>query len=186
MIADSFVGALAMLSFVVAVAFPASAWAKKPVPPPASIGRDPQSWANGGGWYLRLGAPQRDTLATSPRLALLAARTALENDKWEIEPSRDPDWRLTTSWKAIHNLFFRIFSGTGFGRCFVTVRPLREDRVVVTFQGGLATRRDLEHNPMRGPAERSYLSAARVWQREVRKLLAGRPNNRPHHDERDK
>ena len=61
-----------------------------------------------------------------------------------------------------------------FGRCFVFVRPLSDTQVEVTFQGGLAARGDIEHSPMRGTAERSYLSAARDWQRDVRTLVGDR------------
>jgi len=103
---------------------------------------------------------------------------ALENDNWEIELSREAGGRLTTRWKAIHNLLFRLFSGKAYGRCFVAAQPLSGNRVEVTFQAGLATRRDIEHNPGKGFAERSYLSAARVWQRDVRELVAGRLSSR--------
>lgn len=157
---------------VLLVVLPGLAIAKSPKLPPPSVGEDPQSWANRDGWYLRLGAPQRDTLSTSPSAALLAARAALENDRWELETTQEGGQRLTTQWKVIHGFLFHLFSGTAFGRCFVSALPLSDDRVEVTFQGGLATRRDIEHNPMRGLAERSYLSAARVWQQEVRALLA--------------
>jgi hypothetical protein len=176
----------ALLSLFAALVCPSFASAKKPDLPPPSIGRNPETWASREGWHLRLGAPQRDTLGTSPGTALLAARTALEDDHWELDLSRDGGRRLTTQWKAIRNFFFRIFSGKAFGRCFVSVRPLSDDQVEVTFQGGLATRRDLEHSPVKGLAERSYLSAARVWQREVRDLVMNRLSGHGRHDKERK
>jgi len=180
------VRSLAAFSLFAAVACPATLWAKKPDPPPPSVGRDPRTWANGQGWHLRIGHAQRDTLATSLRTALLAARFALEDDHWEVEPSRRASRHLTTQWKPIHNFIFRLFSGKAFGRCFVAVRPLPRDRVEVTFQAGLATRRDIEHNPAKGFAERSYAKAARDWQRDVRVLVADRLSGRRLGDERGK
>lgn len=177
---------LAAFSLFAAVACPAAAWAKKPDPPPPSVGRDPRGWANGGGWHLHLGRAHRDTLATSLRTALLASRLALEDDHWQLEPPRQEDSHLTTQWKPIHNFFFRLFSGKAFGRCFVAVRSLPRDSVEVTFQAGLATRRDIEHNPAKGFAERAYATAARNWQRDVRILLATRLSGRQKADGRGK
>lgn len=177
---------LAAFSLFAAVAWPAAAWAKKPDPPPPSVGRDPSTWADGEGWHLHLGRAQRDTLATTLRTALLAARFAFEDDQWEFEPSGKADHHLTTRWKPIHNFFFRLFSGKAFARCFVTVRPLPRDSVEVTFQGGLATRRDIEHNPAKGFAERAYIKAARDWYRDVRVLVDSRLSGRQIPDGRAK
>ena len=169
---------VAAFSVFAACASPAAAWAKKPEAPPPSVGRDPGTWANAEGWHLHLGHAQRDTLATSPRTALLAARMAFEDDHWKFEPSERTGGHLTTQWKPIRNFFFRLFSGKAFGRCFVTVRALPRGNVEVTFQGGLATRRDIEHNPAKGFAERAYAKAARDWQRDVRVLVDGRLSGR--------
>jgi len=177
---------LAAFSLFAAVACPAAAWAKRTEPPPPSVGRDPSTWANGQGWHLRLGRAQRDTLATTLRTALLAARLALEDDHWELEPSTKATSHLTTRWKPIHNFFFRLFSGKAFGRCFVAVRSLPRDSVEVTFQAGLATRRDIEHNPARGFAERAYVKAARDYHRDVRILVDGRLSGRATGDGRDR
>lgn len=170
----AWLGASAVILLLAVVVAPDVAWAKSPELPPPSIGRDPQSWGSRDGWHLRLGAAQRDTLSASSGTALLAARAALENDHWEVEPAREGGPGLTTQWKAIHNIFFRLFSGKAFGRCFVLVRPLPNDRMEITFQGGLATRRDIERTPVSGSAERAYVSAARDWQREVRSLIENR------------
>ena len=171
--------ALTILALFAAMALsPGASEAKSRDLPPASIGSDPRSWTSREGWHLRLGAPQRDTLSVSPGTALLAARTALEDDNWEVESSHQARPGLTTQWKAIHNLFFRLFSGKAFGRCFVTLQPLSNDRLEITFQGGLATRRNIEHTPVKGAAEHAYVSAARVWQREVRALVENRLSDR--------
>ena len=162
--------AFAVLSLIAALVYPppASAGGQRSTLP--SVSRDPQEWTSGGGWHLRLGAAQRDTLDASPRVALVAARIALANDEWELEPSPASSLELTTRWKSIHNIIFRLFSGSAYYRCFVSIRTLSEETVEVTFQGGVATRRDIEHKPVSGPASRSYVSAARVWLREVREL----------------
>ena len=168
-----------ILILIAAITFgPDVARAKNPDLPPASIGIDPGSWMSQDGWHLHLGDPQRDTLYASPGVVLLAARTALEDDNWEVEPSDAVRPGLTTQWKAIHNLIFRAFSGKAFGRCFVSLRPLSSERMEITFQGGVATRRSIEHTPMKGAAERSYVSAARVWQQEVRALVENRLSDR--------
>jgi hypothetical protein len=172
--------AFAIVCFAGVAALPGTALAKSSVTPPSSIGRDVQSWTSQDGWHLRLGAVQRDTLDASPSAALLAAKAALENDKWECEWSWYGGPHLTTQWKAIHNLFMRVFTGKAFGRCFVSVRPLSDAQVEVTFQGGLAARGDIEHSPLRGSVERSYLTAAHDWQRDVRELVADRSGGREH------
>lgn len=169
---------LAAFSLFAAIAFPATSWAEEPVSPPHSFGRDPGKWASGKGWYLHLGAAQRDTLPTALRTAILAARAALEEDDWVVEPSRAADRQLITRWKPIKNFIFRRLAGDAFGRCFVDVQALPGDSVLVTFQAGLATRRDIEHSPVRVLADDSYATAARDWQRAVRELLAGRPSSR--------
>jgi hypothetical protein len=165
---------LAIACLVGVAAHPRPAWAKNSGTPPSSIGHDLQSWSSRDGWHLRLGTAQRDTLDATPGAALLAARAALENDNWECEWSWLGGPHLTTQWKAIHNLFVRVFTGRAFGRCFVFVRPLSDAQVEITFQGGVAARGDIEHSPLKGSVERSYLSAARDWQRDVRNLVADR------------
>lgn len=163
------------LACLASIATPRPVWGKSSEAPPSSIGHDPRSWTSQDGWHLRLGIPMRDTLGTNSRVALLASRIALENDHWECERPQDGGGpHLTTHWKALHNLIVRLFTGRAFGRCFVFVRPLPGDQVEITFQGGLAARRDIEHTPIKGFAERSYRSAARDWQREVRALVTDR------------
>jgi hypothetical protein len=118
--------------------------------------------------------------------ALLAARAALEEDDWVVEPSRAADQQLITRWKPINNFVFRRLAGDAFGRCFVDVQTLPGDSVLVIFQAGLATRRDIEHSPVKIIADDSYASAARDWQRAVRELLAGRPSSRKQGDVKDR
>jgi len=92
-----------------------------------------------------------------------------------IQPTQSGDRRLRTEWKPIGNFIFRRLSGGAFGRCFVDLQPLSGDSVLVTFQAGMATRRDIENSPVRALADDSYATAARDWQKAVRELLAGRP-----------
>ncbi|HLQ65724.1 MAG TPA: hypothetical protein VK123_00655 [Candidatus Limnocylindrales bacterium] len=122
---------------------------------------------------MHLGLAHRDTLATTPEIALDAARTAIGNDHWIVAPEGTGGC-IHTQWKPINNVIFRLFSGKAFARCFIQVAPLMSGGVEVTFQAGLATRRDIEHNPGKALAERSYASAVHVWQREVRKIVARR------------
>jgi hypothetical protein len=127
---------------------------------------------------LHLGAARHDTLFAPLKRVLVAARAALEEDDWVVEPSRAADQRLRTRWKPIRNFIFRRLSGHAFGRCFVDLQPLPGDSVLVTFQAGLATRRDIEHSPVKAVADDSYATAARDWQLAVREILAGRPMSR--------
>lgn len=171
--------ALVVLTIVAAVAFPLLACAAAPGSIPRPVGRDAEDWRSGDGWHLRLGTALRDTLDATAAEAFVAARRALEDDEWELESSREEFGELTTRWKTIHNFFFRLFAGAAYGRCMATVRALSLHSVEVTFQGGLATRRNIEHKPVNGLAARSYLSAARVWLREVRELAASLHNASP-------
>lgn len=168
--------AISLFAFA-AIVFPAMSRAEQPDPPAPSIGRDARTWASGDGWFLHLGAAQHDTLAAPMKMALVAARAALEEDDWVVEPSRAADQQLRTRWKPIRNFIFRRLSGHAFGRCFVDMRPLPGDSVLVTFQAGLATRRDIEHSPVKILADDTYASAARDWQKAVREHLAGRPRS---------
>jgi hypothetical protein len=140
--------------------------------PPAYLGRDSQSSVSENDWHLRLGEAFRDTLDATPAVAAWAAMAALQSDKWVQDPTEVT--RVLTEWKPIHHIIFRLFSGKAFGRIFIDVRPLTGHRSEVSFQGVLATHRDIDHNPARFMAERSYASAVRQWQREVREWIARR------------
>jgi hypothetical protein len=153
----------------------------RPKTPPDSLGRVPETWlAHGtrGDWKLVLGAASSDTLTTSCDVALSSAEEALKSDDWIIDPYDRSRGAFATRWKPIRNVLFRLFAGGAMARCFVTVRPIRSDRTAITFQGGIASRRDLSHNAMRPLAERSYRAAVRVWIREVRQGVARRQGRR--------
>ena len=152
-------------------AFGGTCWAHTD-PPPSSIGLVPCSRCEESDWHLHFGVTYRDTVAASPRAARAAAAAALENDRWILEPAGTAPG-LLTQWKPIRNIFFRLLSGRAFARVFVDVTPLTQNRSEIRFQGGLASHRDMEHNPSMGFAERSYASAVRVWQQNVRDLIAG-------------
>ncbi|MGE5179482.1 MAG: hypothetical protein ACM3PF_10340 [Bacteroidota bacterium] len=140
--------------------------------PPDSMGRDCASSVSEEDWHVRLGEAFRDTLDAPPSVASWAAMAALQSDKWVQDPTEVT--RVLTEWKPIHHILFRLFSGKAFGRIFIDVRPLAGQRSEVQFQGVLATHRDIDHNPARFMAERSYASAVRQWQREVREWIARR------------
>jgi len=140
-------------------------------PPPSSVGRVPCSRCQENDWHLHFGVAYRDTVPASPPAARAAAAAALENDRWILEPVGTVPG-LLTQWKPIRNILFRFFSGRAFARIFVDVTPLSRNRSEIRFQGGLASHRDIEHNPSMGFAERSYASAVRVWQKDVRELIA--------------
>jgi len=147
-----------------------TAWAHSD-PPPSSVGRVPCSRCQESEWHLHFGVTYRDTVSASPRDARVAAAAALENDKWILEP-QGTDPGLLTEWKPIRNILFRFFSGKAFARIFIDVTPVSRNRSEIRFQGGLATRRDIEHNPAMGFAERHYASAVRDWHQDVRLLIA--------------
>lgn len=139
--------------------------------PPSSFCRDPRVPVDESEWHLHVGRAYRDTVSASAPAARVAAMAALSNDHWDLEPS-GAVLRLLTTWKPIHHLIFRMFSGKAFGRVFVEVRPLASRRSEIRFQGVLASHRDIEHNPAKGWAEHAYAVAVRNWQQEVRDEIA--------------
>jgi len=147
-----------------------TAWAHSN-PPPSSVGLVPCSRCQENDWHLHFGTSYRDTVTASPRDARAAVVAALENDQWILEPPGTVQG-LLTEWKPIRNILFRFFSGKAFARIFVDVTPVSRNRSEIRFQGGLATHRDIEHNPAMGFAERHYASAVRDWQQDVRQLIA--------------
>ena len=151
-------------------AFGGTCWAHTD-PPPSSIGRVPCPRCEESDWHLHFGVTYRDTVVATPGVARAAAAEALESDRWVLEPAGTVTG-LLTQWKPIRNILFRFLSGRAFARVFVDVTPLSRNRSEIRFQGGLASHRDLEHNPSMGFAERSYASAVRVWQQDVRELIA--------------
>ena len=141
-------------------------------PPPPMIGQIPCSRCEESNWHLHFGVTYRDTVAAPAQAVRAAAAAALENDRWVLEPSGGTVPGLVTEWKPIRNIIFRMLSGKAFARVFVDVTPVSRTSSEIRFQGGLASHRDLEHNPSMGLAERSYASAVRVWQQDVRELIA--------------
>lgn len=159
-----------LLTVPLVVAAPARAHGSSQ--PPEYMGRDCASSVSEEDWHVRLGEAFRDTVDAPPSIASWAAMAALQSDKWVQDPTEVT--RVLTEWKPIHHILFRLFSGKAFGRIFIDVRPIAGQRSEVQFQGVLATHRDIDHNPARFMAERSYASAVRQWQREVREWIARR------------
>ena len=153
--------------------------AKAPATPPDSLANSPASWLDTDGWTLLLGSAYADTLDAPVPQVIHAAELALIADDWVLQhghagwQAADAGHRVVTGWKPIRNIIFRLLAGHSVARCFASVAAMRDGRTELTFQGGLAARRDLRHSAMRSVAERSYRNAVLVWQREVRDALAG-------------
>jgi len=163
------VGAVSMLlGLLAAVPITASAHSD---PPPPTLATNPEQRGDPGGWHLLFGHAYCDTVSAGKAQAVSASEEALRSDHWVFQANA-ANTHLLSDWKAIHHILFRLFSGKAFGRIFIDVTPLTGARSVIRFQGVLATRRDIEHNPARGWAERSYASAVRRWEAEVREDLA--------------
>ena len=146
--------------------------------PPSTLATDPDQPGDLGVWHLIVGAAYRDTVSVETAAALVASAAALQGDDWVLEPVATS--HILTTWKPIHHVLFRLFSGAAFERVVVDVRPLSSAQSEIRFQGVLASRRDLEHNPARGWAERAYEAAVHVWQGEVRDGIARQGGgNRP-------
>ena len=112
------------------------------------------------------------------RIFRILIRVDAKHDDWVIS-NASSEWvgayegnRLVTEWKPIKNFIFRLLAGRSLARCFASVSPIEDGRTELTFQGGLAGRRDLRHSSMRGRAESSYRKAVESWQRKVRIALA--------------
>jgi hypothetical protein len=152
--------------------------ASGPKAPPDSLADSPDSWnADTEEWKLLLGIAYVDTLDAPCSEVLLAAETALKHDNWVISTGQS-EWvgayggnRLVTEWKPIRNLIFRLLAGRSVARCFASVAPTEDGRTELTFQGGLAGRRDLRHSSMRGRADKSYRKAVLSYQKKVRAAL---------------
>ena len=153
--------------------------ASGPTVPPDSLANTPLTWNDTDDWKLLLGTAYSDTLDAPENAVLQAAEAALKNDDWVISNATS-EWssqyggsRFATEWKPIHNFLFRLLAGRSLARCFASVAATADGRTELTFQGGLAGRRDLRHSSMRGRAESSYRKAVLSWQHEVRAALAG-------------
>lgn len=152
--------------------------ASGPKAPPDTLANSPAEWNDTEDWKLLLGVAYVDTLDAPADEVLLAAETALKNDDWIVSTGAS-EWvaeyqenRLVTEWKPIRNFLFRLLAGRSLARCFASVAEADDGRTELTFQGGLAGRRDLRNSSMRGRAERSYKKAVLSWQRKVRVAMA--------------
>jgi hypothetical protein len=154
------------------------AFAGGPKAPPDSLADSPNSWTDTEDWKFLLGTAYCDTLDAPRDAVIRAAEAAFRGDDWVLQADRmgwaaeERGERLVTDWKPIHNLIFRLFAGRSVARCFASVATTEDGRTELTFQGGLAARHDLQHNQMRGPAERSYRKAVTRWQGLVREAVA--------------
>jgi len=166
------------ISLPLLLVFASPCLASRPKAPPDSLADSPDSWnTDTEDWKLLLGTAYLDTLDAPGNEVMLAAETALKNDNWVISTGSS-EWvaayggsRLVTEWKPIRNLIFRLLAGRSVARCFASVAPTEDGRTELTFQGGLAGRRDLRHSSMRGRADKSYKKAVLSYQKKVRAAL---------------
>jgi hypothetical protein len=120
------------------------------------------------GWNVILAEPCTDTLTVPWRTVFPAAERTFKADNWQIE-SKDPrNGAIVTTWKPIRHPLVRLFAGKIEARCAVNVTPLGPSRTLVVFQGGIASRDEIEHSPAMGFAKHAYQKASRRWQEKLR------------------
>jgi hypothetical protein len=127
-------------------------------------------------WILVPGIPRVDTLAYAWDEVFPAACRQFHRDSWPLfAVDRVPQrGRIVTRWKQLHHPLIWLFMGKVMARCTATVSPLGGNRTRVSFQGDIASHRDLHRNPMLGAAKRAYAKAARNWESEVIKDMNAR------------
>jgi len=123
-------------------------------------------------WKLLSGTPRVDTLSFTLRDIIPVARRQFETDRWEIFTVDADRGEIVTRWKPMHHALLRLFMGHVSARCTLTMQPLGGDRTRMVFRADLASHRNLEGNPMLGPAKRAYAKAARDYVTEVRDCLS--------------
>lgn len=124
----------------------------------------------------------RDTLPYAWQEILPVAIVELERSDWTLQrtdnasPGASPSasHRLVTRWKPIKHVLARVFLGSVQARCVVDLDPLAGRSTVVTIQGGLASREDIEGNPGFAAAQVAYRRAAQRWLERVKATLEAR------------
>jgi hypothetical protein len=147
----------------------------------------------GAGTAERAGEPRvviagaaRDTLPYAWQEILPVAIVELERNDWTLQrtdsastgasPNASPgaSHRLVTRWKPIKHVLARVFLGSVQARAVVDLDPLEGRSTVVTIQGGLASREDIEGNPGFAAAQSAYRRAAQRWLDRVKSTLEAR------------
>ena len=117
-----------------------------------------------------------DTLAWDMSEVLPVAISELEKNDWTIQraDSSAGAHRLVTRWKPLKHALARALLDGVMARCVVDLSPMPGNRTVVTIQGGLASRDDLEGSPVYPVAQTTYRQAAERWLSRVETTLETR------------
>jgi hypothetical protein len=143
----------------------ASGCGRGPEPPSAAAAIGTRA-----GWHIVLSEPRADTIRAAWDDVMPAAERTFEADDWRIVSTRDA--AIVTAWKPIRHPLVTTFAGNVEARCAVTVRTLRRDRSLVTFQAGIASRKSIAHSPALGLAKGAYRKAAQNWMGKLRADLS--------------
>ena len=117
-----------------------------------------------------------DTLAWELDQVLPVAIAELEKDDWKIQRSDSADGacRIVTRWKPLKHSLARMLLEGVMARCVVDLVPAEGGRTVVTLQGGLTSRNDLENSAAFPLARTTYRQAAERWLSRVEGTLEAR------------
>ena len=117
-----------------------------------------------------------DTLAWDMTTVLPVAIEELEKNDWIIlrADSADGSHRIVTRWKPLKHALARALLEGVLARCVVDLEPVSGNRTLVTIQGGLASRTDLEDSPAFPVARTTYKAAAERWLSRVEGTLEAR------------
>ena len=124
--------------------------------------------------HVVLAGAASDTLAYGLDRILPVAVSELARNDWTIQraDSTAHACRLVTRWKPLKHVLARLFMDGVMARCVVDFEPVSDGRTVVTIQGGLASRGDLEASPAFPAAQATYRRAAERWLEGVQGALA--------------
>jgi hypothetical protein len=117
-----------------------------------------------------------DTLAWSIKQVLPVTIAELEKDDWKIQraDSNDGAHRIVTRWKPLKHALARVLLEGVMARCVIDLVPIEGGRTVVTMQGGLTSRDDLENSAAFPVAQTTYRQAAERWLSRVQGTLEAR------------
>ena len=117
-----------------------------------------------------------DTLRWDMDEVLPVAIAELEKNDWTIlrADSATGSHRIVTRWKPLKHLLARALLDGVMARCVVDLAPASGNRTVVTIQGGLASRSDLEGSAAFPVAQATYRQAAERWLSRVEGTLEAR------------
>jgi len=117
-----------------------------------------------------------DTLAWELEDVLPVAIAELEKNDWQIQRSDSAAGahRIVTRWKPLKHALARVVLEGVMARCVVDLVSTGDGRTVVTMQGGLTSRDDLENSPAFSVARTTYRQAAERWLSRVTGTLEAR------------